>query len=198
MSTKTVSNLDNLTKNIQEKLNKVMESMVNKKFAMEMKEQSIMTMPEIYKIVNECNQASATVYIPLVGDVIGDMFLFLFDRSAETFADMMIGNEVGTTRIIGDYEISALKEFGNISIGLIVSELANLLELSIMLTTPNYAADMPGALVDQALISYGETSNTLLAIKFDFELKSPKVSGSYLILFDEDASKLIRDKIKTK
>jgi hypothetical protein len=64
------------------------------------------------------------------------------------------------------------------------------------LTVPNLATDFASALIDQVLIEYGETANTLLAINFPFTIKSINTEGSFLLLFDQAASNLIRTKLQ--
>lgn len=187
---------DKLTKSVQQKLNDALASMVNRDVDFEIKKQGIITIPEVHNLVDQSGTNVTSVYIPIMGDVVGDIFIFLPEQAGRNLADLLIGNEQGTTKIIGDFEMSALKEVGNITTGVIVTELADELKLSMMLTTPNLATDMVGALVDQVLIQYGETSNDLLAIEFKFKIKDLEIEGSFLLLFDEEASVLIKKKIK--
>jgi len=193
---KVDESLNLLTTEIQTKLNDAIASIINKDINFEIKEHGVLTISEVHSLVSSSTSHVTTVYIPLMGDVVGDIFLFLPDQSANYMADLMLGNDKGKTKVLSDFESSALKELGNITTGVIVTELANSLKLSMMLTTPNLATDMAGALVDQVLVQYGETSNDLLAIDFEFSVVSEEVEGSFLILFDNETSEEIRKKIK--
>ncbi len=190
--------LDNLTKTIQKKLNDSLSSITNSKIKLTISENGILTIPEVHSLMSNSTQQVTTVYIPLMGDIVGDIFLFLSESSDTHIADMMLGNEIGTTNILGEFETSAIKELGNITTGVIVTELADQLGISMMLTTPNIATDMASALVDQVLVQYGEVSNDLLAMEFVFNLKEEEVNGSFLLLFDNESSQKMRESLKEK
>jgi chemotaxis protein CheC len=186
---------DSLIAIIQDKVNSAVATLVNRPITLTIEHHGIIQIPEVHNRVSQMSGQVTTVYIPLTGEVYGDIFLFLPGSSAPAMADLMLNNPAGTTKVISEFESSALKEMGNITSGSIVTELANSLHLSMMLTTPNLATDMPGALVDQVLIQYGEISNDLLAIELSFSIPDNEVSGSFFLLFDQESSETIRGKI---
>jgi chemotaxis protein CheC len=192
-----ISELGSLTTSLQQKLNEAMHSLTRQTVNLSLQESGVLTIPEVHKWLNSPNQAYTAVYVPIMGEVTGDIFVFLPEQSALALADIMIGNPIGTTSIISEFEGSALKEMGNITTGVIVTEIANALKISMMLTTPNLATDMVTALVDQVLIEYGEVSEELLALKFPFEInpEGSKIEGSFILFFDKASSDLITQKL---
>ncbi|KKR36213.1 MAG: hypothetical protein UT66_C0001G0037 [candidate division CPR2 bacterium GW2011_GWC1_39_9] len=88
-----------------------------------------------------------------------------------------------------------MKEFGNITFGVIITEIANALHVPIMLTVPNLATGMANALFDQVLIEYGETAMDMLAVQMPFRIENVNSEGTFLILFDKKSSDTIGVKL---
>ena len=194
----TIPQFEQLNTQIQDRLNLALTNLLHKEISLEVGKCVILPIIEVHDdILNQTETYVMAVYIPIIGDVTGDVFTILPVQSANTVADLMIGNPLGTTNYIGEFETSALKEMGNIATGVIVTEIANMLSISMMLTIPNLANDMAGALIDQVLIEYGANSNDLLAIEFPFKVKDLDINGNFLMLFDQHSSEAITQKLES-
>jgi chemotaxis protein CheY-P-specific phosphatase CheC len=193
-----VTELATLTTTLQKKLNEAMASLTRQSVDLSIKDSGVLTTTEVHKWLNAPESAFTAIYVPIIGEVTGDIFVFLPEQSAYNIADLMIGNPLGTTTMVTEFEGSALKEMGNITTGVIVTEIADALKLSMMLTTPNLATDMVGALVDQVLIEYGEISDKLLGLQFPFNIKpqNTEITGSFVLFFDSASFDIINKKIK--
>lgn len=196
----TIGELNQLTSPLQQKLNDALSSLIRKPVTLSLKNGGIVSITSVHEWMETPQESYTAIYIPIMGDVIGDIFVFMPQRAAYLIADLMIGNPLGTTTTLGEFESSALKELGNITTGVIVTELANTLNMSMMLTVPNLASDMVGALVDQVLIEYGETSDDLLVIQFPFsiELDNQTVNGSFDLFFDKNSTDQIVSRLQQK
>lgn len=191
----TVDQLNQLVKQIQGRLNDALLSLTRKPVNIKLKTSGLMPITEAHKLLDNVPGQVTAVYIPIIGDIIGDIFVFLPGEMANNIADLLIGKLPGTTRVIGEFESSALKEFGNITFGVIVTELANSLKMPMMLTVPNLATDMASALMDQVLIEYWENSPDMLAIQMPFVIENVILEGNFIILFDKKSSDLISSKL---
>ena len=187
----TITQLDQLVNGIQAKLNEALGSLTQKSVNLQLKQSGLMPITEAQKLLENIPGRVTAVYIPIIDNVTGDIFVFLPSELANNLADILIGNPPGTTNVVGEYESSALKEFGNITFGVIVTEIANQLKLPMMLTVPNLATDMANALLDQVLIEYGETAMDMLAIQMPFTVENIPLEGNFLILFDKASSDTI-------
>lgn len=96
----------------------------------------------------------ATVYVPLMGELEGDVFMMMEPRAGRRVVERMLDVDIGKTLVLGEFEISAFKELGNVVMGRLVEVLSRRLGASVMLTTPNWGCDVAGALVDQVLMRY--------------------------------------------
>jgi len=191
----TVTQLDQLVANIQSKLNEAIGSITQKTVNLELKHSGLMPIAEAQKLLENTPGQATVIYIPIINEITGDIFVFLPVEMANCIVDLLIGREHGTTKIMGEFESSALKEFGNITFGVIITQIANALKLPMMLTVPNMATDMPHALLDQVLIEYGENASDMLAIQMPFTLDNISMEGNFLVLFDKKSSDLISQKL---
>lgn len=196
----TVDELKQLTANLEGKLTEAMSNLTRLKVELKLKDGGMISISEVQKWLTNTDAASTTIYIPIMGDVVGDIFLFMSNNSTNMFVDLMMNRPVGTTTFLSEFEKSALQELGNITTGVIVTEIADMLGLSMMLTVPNLATDMVGALVDQVLIEYGETSNELMALNFPYAVtvEDKTAEGCFLLFFNKASSDLIVAKLKEK
>lgn len=192
----TSEKINQLSIQIQSKLNEVLASLVQQPVNLHIDHSGLIPITQSQQLLKNYAGQVTTIYIPVTGEVTGDIFVFLPQELSTRIADLLIGNEPGTTKIISDFEGSALKEFGNITFGVIVTEVANLLKFSMMLTVPNLATDMASALIDQVLIEYGENATEMLAIQMQFTIGENSQGGSFLVLFDKASSDLINSKIQ--
>ena len=188
--------IQQLTASLEPKLKSATASLLQQEVELNLQKTGVLDIAEVHDHVDTMGKVTA-IYLPIMGDVVGDIFTFLPDESANHVVDLMMGNSLGTTKLIGEFETSALKEFGNITSGVIVTELANSLNISMILTVPNLATDMVGALVDQVLIEYGASGTNLLAIEMQFVVSDHQIDGTFLTLFDQNTSDLIRSKLVT-
>lgn len=195
----TVDELQRLTQNLEVKLTEAMSNLTRLKVELKLKDGGMINIVEVQKWLSNTEAASTTIYIPIMGDVVGDIFLFMSNNSTNMFVDLMMNRPIGTTMFLSEFEKSALQELGNITTGVIVTEIANMLGLSMMLTVPNLATDMVGALVDQVLIEYGETSNELMALNFPYSVtvEDKTAEGCFLLFFNKASSDLIVEKLKS-
>jgi chemotaxis protein CheC len=192
-----INDLSRLTAALQTKLSEALTNLTRQQVSLSLDKCGIVSIIKMHEWLKKPEEAITTVYIPIMGEVTGDIFVFLPIESAQALSDLMMGQPVGTTSFISEFEASALKELGNITTGVIVTEIANMLKISMMLTVPNLATDMAGALIDQVLIEYGETADQLLAFNFPFTIsvQEKTIMGSFILFFDKASSDTINQKL---
>lgn len=186
--------LDQLTSSIQNKLNIALSSLTGQTINIALKHHEVVPISSINACINTSEQVIA-VYIPIIGEVKGDLFVLLSTSSAYRLADTMLKQPMGSTQVFTDITSSAIKELGNITSGVIVTEMANLLKMSLMLTVPNLASGQAGAIIDHVLIDYTENSMDCLLIDFPFTIDTLQIAGNFLIMFDHSSSDKIAKNI---
>jgi len=79
--------LNKLVSGIQSKLNEALHSLTRREVNLNLKTSGLMPITEAQKLVQNISGQATTVYIPIMGDVVGDIFVFLPGELANGLAD---------------------------------------------------------------------------------------------------------------
>ena len=124
------------------------------------------------------------VYVPVTGDVDGGSVLFFPMADAVALAKAMLQDDSGTSDELGELEVSALKELGNIVTGSYVSVLADAAGIGLIGHAPLL---MHGSLGDAlALVVDGIAPGIEQAVIMEvhFALTQPPMKAYLIVLLD--------------
>jgi chemotaxis protein CheC len=139
-----------------------------------------------------------SVYMQLTGDLSGEV-MFLFQReSALQLVDHLLDRKPGESQLMEGMEESAFKEMTNIFTGSYLNSMANMLEMKIFHSVPHSANDMAQALLDFVLIRLASKADSLLCVRTEIDIEGKNVSGTYMILFEEQSLRLVVDTLHKK
>lgn len=126
-----------------------------------------------------------SVSLPISGDLEGLSILIFPDIAARRLCDLLLKKEEGTTKVLSDFDISALNETANILCGNYLTVVANKLKCKITGRLPELTQDMFGKTVEQLIEYHKKSSNKAIAIAitFNFNLKARVFYSKFLIAF---------------
>jgi chemotaxis protein CheC len=113
----------------------------------------------------------------------GNMLVVMPRGSAERLLTILF-NGTGPKRPLGELEISALKEVGNILASSYLSAVGGLLSLPLIPSIPAFSLDMAQAVVDLLLIELAEVTHQALVIQTDFTTRDKSFAGHFCLLPD--------------
>lgn len=87
-------------------------------------------------------------------------------------------------RALGEMEISALKEVGNILTSAYLNAVGTLLDIPLIPSIPAFSVDMAEAVVDLLLIELAEVTHQALVIQTDFATRDKTFTGHFCLLPD--------------
>ena len=128
------------------------------------------------------NDASIALYVPMVSGVSGSLLLIFSEKTAFDFVDILMRRPVGTTRMLGSIESSALQETANIIDCAFLNVLGNRLDVVITPGTPSLIQDMPGSIMQSLLLAQAATQNEALYASFDFCQDSARLDWNFYFL----------------
>lgn len=118
------------------------------------------------------------------GDVSGIM-LFLFDLAyINEILSRLMGRQVSDYSEMGEMELSALNEVGNIMISTYVSAMSSLAGMKIELSVPGVAVNMLGALLSVPIAEMGRETDKMLVIDGKFCIGGREYDSNMLMLPD--------------
>jgi len=125
-----------------------------------------------------------STYLQLLGDLSGET-LFIFPvKSAEKIVDLMMGQPIGTSKIIDEMSQSAFKEMSNIFTGAYLNSMADFLEIKILPSVPHITTDMVQSIMDFILAKVSNHSDDVLSIKTSINIKDIEIEGFFIMIFD--------------
>ena len=103
------------------------------------------------------------------GDVNGMMMFLLQKDFAHMTINSLLGSDLQDFSEVGEMELSAIKEVGNIMAASYINAIASLTNLKINITVPDICIDMVGAILSVPAIHYANISDKIIFIENQFD-----------------------------
>ena len=126
--------------------------------------------------------ATAAVYFALSGDAQGHMVLVYVPEVAFELVDMAMGDPPGTTKDLGEMELSVLGEVGNVMGGYFLQTLGDTSGMSLRMSPPAVMMDMAGAIIDAVIADIMVFSDEVVVVETEFGTDQRRVHGTFLVM----------------
>jgi chemotaxis protein CheC len=126
------------------------------------------------------------ITMQVLGDARGSIMLLFPQESAHRLLCTLLGHQDRGPGL-GEVEVSALKEVGNILASAYLSALGNLLKKVLIPSVPLLANDMAGAVVDNVLIELSRSGDLAMMVETDFtgeQNREAAIKGHFFLLPD--------------
>lgn len=161
--------------------------MIDKRVDMAVPKARILGFDKVSQILGGEEILVVGILLNVTGDITGNIMFILDINAARQLINILIGTEGSTSIEFNDFELSALKEVGNILTASYLSALAGLTNLRIMPSVPELAIDMAGAILSVPAIEFGKVGDTVLYIETEFSEGTTKVFGDFLLIPDVES-----------
>lgn len=169
-----------------------LSKMIGKKIDITIPDARFIELEKFSELMGGAEAVIHGIYLNLEGDLKGQNMFAFPDKDALEFADLLMMQNVGTTKKLEGDTLSAFNEMANIFVGSFLNAISDMLNLKLMPGIPQYGNDMAQALLDVILAEVGQSSDKLLFIQTDFSIEGHNIQGSFLMIFNpESMSKLI-------
>ncbi len=123
------------------------------------------------------------LFFRIYGGSRGNMLVVMPKSSADRLLRILFNGE-GPRKPLGDLEISALKEVGNILTSAYLGAIGGILKIPLIPSIPAFSMDMAQAVVDLLLIELAEVSHQALVIQTEFGTRDGAFRGHFFLLPD--------------
>ena len=159
-----------------------LSGMINRNVLIEMPLVKVVGFQEAIDISGGAERIVAGVLSRMTGGVEG-MILLLMEQD---FVNMTLGAFFGEKNaeltMLGENEMSALSEIGNIMGGAYVSAISQMTNMKIALEAPRFQADMLGALMNVPAIEFGDVGDKLLFIDKHIKIDEQSVQSNMMLI----------------
>ncbi|HAN10587.1 MAG TPA: CheY-P-specific phosphatase CheC [Clostridiales bacterium] len=159
-----------------------LSQMLNKSITMQVPEVNIVEFKNVSAIIGGEENIVAGILVKISGDIEGIMMYVLEYDSVRSMLNILLNKNIASEDILGEMDLSALKEIGNILTGSYLTALSKLTNLTMIQSIPKLAFDMAGAILSVPAILFGKTCDSVLFIKTDFNQGDRDVVGYYILI----------------
>jgi chemotaxis protein CheC len=128
----------------------------------------------------------AAVLMNMLGDLTGRTLLVFPRPTALRLSELMLRRPPKVEGELGELELSAIKEAGNILSGAYLNALSDFMGLMLLPSPPSLAVDMSTAVLTTAYLQFGTDRDYVFCVESEFHMKELRESlrGFFLLLPD--------------
>ncbi|HBK68346.1 MAG TPA: CheY-P-specific phosphatase CheC [Firmicutes bacterium] len=176
----------------------VLSQLLNRKVFMTVPQVNILPLAEACDFVGGPEQPMVGVYLRVFGEA-PSKILYLFPEDKALFvAGLLINDSEKCRNILGELEVSALKEIGNILTGAYVYAFSNFTGLNMLSSVPALAFDMVGAILNTILADLGEMGDYAVLIETQLTACDLSIDGHFFLVPDPGSLNTILDALGVK
>ncbi len=135
------------------------------------------------------------VLVQLSGELNGIMLYLQKMDFVKVILKSIIGKEINDYSDLGDLEMSALIEIGNIIISSYINAISTLTGITINLSVPSASVNMLGAILSVPMIEYGYETDKLMTIGGSFICEGEEVYSNLILLPDVHSLNFLMKKL---
>ncbi len=161
-----------------------LSQMLKKKVDIKVPDVSLTSIDKAPEVFGGAETLVTAIYLQLLGDVSG-IILFSFQQDeANRLSDALLGLPLGKTKMLNDMARSALKETTTILSGAYLSAIGKLLKMRLLVSSPGFAQDMAGAIVDNILVETSKEADSALVMDTELNIVDEKIVAYFFFIPD--------------
>ncbi len=145
----------------------------------------IVTLKEYFKAIGKPDSLLIGVYLKVLGDVQGGILLVLLREPALTLVDVLMNQKIGSTKVLGEVEQSALKEAGSILSAAYLNALGELMKLTAIPSVPKIAFDKADEVLKAVFEPMYQKASMIVGVETEFVEASTRIKGHFIFMPDE-------------
>ena len=161
-----------------------LSQVVNKKIDMNVPKVSIVPIEDVPDLVGGPDSLIVAVFLRVYGKAPGNILFLMPKKNAFYLVDDLMQRPHGTTQDLGEMDVSALKEVGNILTGSYLNAFSHFTGISMIPSIPSLALDMAGAILNVVLVQLGQMGDHALVIETKFLAEDDSVNGHFFLVPD--------------
>lgn len=176
----------------------VLSQLLKQKVEMAVPRVSVTPLTEAANFIGIPEKPMVGVYLRVFGDA-PSKILYLYPKEQALFlAGLLLGETYKVRNILGEMEVSALKEIGNILTGAYVNAFSSFTRLNMISSVPALAFDMVAAIVNTVLADQGEVGDYALIIETKLTTSDSSINGHFFLVPDPDSLGVILETLGVK
>lgn len=171
-----------------------LSQLTNRRIWVDVPEIRMTPLEEVPELLGRSGEVVATVVMQVLGDLAGRTIQVFPGATAARLVSILLGRpKVSFPDGLGEMELSALKEAGNILASAYLTALSDFLGLILLTSIPSLALDEVASTLTGGLVDMAERTEYVFCIDTRFRIneQDPPVSGHFLLVPDSGSLSLI-------
>ncbi len=165
-----------------------LSNLIEKNVGIEVPKVHVVDLSDIYKVLNDPEEISASTVVPVKGDIPGKMLMIFDSESAKELISFLIGRKPEDLTELNEMQSSVLKEIGNIMCSSYITALSNFTSFFMEPDVPMLVIDMFGAVIAETSILASEEYDDVIMVENILKIKNGKDVSGFLTLFPQHGS----------
>ena len=168
-----------------------LSKLINRRVEMHVPTINILEYGEVAELMGGAEVPVVGILLDFTGDIRGCIMFVLEPQYAYSLIGVLRNKNVQDITELGEIDVSALKEVGNILAGAYLSALTKISKLDILPSVPYFAYDMAGAILSVPAIQFGQMSDNILYIETFFAEGTNNIMGKCFLIPDWVSSDIL-------
>ena len=142
----------------------------------------LVSLKDIPNLLGGPEQEAVGIYLQAHGDLAGQIMLVLPYAKALELVDLLLGEPLGTTKMLDSMGRSALAEVGNITASFFLNSMASMTGLGARPSPPAVMIDMVGAILDVIVATSSGVGQHVLMLEAAFMRGGREVEANFWMI----------------
>jgi len=156
--------------------------LLQKRVDLEVPQATFVDVEQVFSMVGGLEDVVACVHLGFEGDIAGTVMYIFTEQSVYKLVDILLNQEIGTTKELDELGNSIIMEIGNILTGTFINAISSMTGLNIYTSVPMFAFDMMGAILSASLVASGHWDEKVLLIETHFVQNNEQIKGHFFLL----------------
>jgi chemotaxis protein CheC len=173
-----------------------LSQLVGRTISMSVPEVMVIPIEKVPEVVGASDEVVAGIYLEVFGDLPSKILVTFPHGNLVQLTDLLLGHTLGSTAMLSEMKMSALKELGTILSGAYLNALAKFLDKRMIPSVPALAIDTMPAILETILVEISTDTQFALMLRTEIMETETKISGTFFLIPETSALDLMVEAIR--
>lgn len=176
-----------------------LSQLVKKRIKVTMPEIHVAKVEEMVEIIGREKEVITAILLKILGEAPGSIvYIFPHNKSTCELISMISGREVDIKKTFSEFDISVLKEVGNILAGASLTAFSKFLDVNLLQSVSDAITDMLGSVINTLAVEIAVGSDVALIFRVSFQIEGREECPELFFFIDPSSTSVILESTRQK